>query len=162
MYLFATMFRQSDLVLQYVGEEGPECQFKAAVFLSSPWNLDAGNRALQRTYIGKEIYLRVMGGNMKGLFNQHFDQISKNTQIDLEAVKKVKYLYDFDREVQGPTWGYPTEGAYYRDASSCDAVLAIRVPFLAIHARDDPVGDDVCLVSKADQSDCCRRSSPTK
>lgn len=37
------------------------------------------------------------------------------------------------------TWGYPTENAYYRDASSSDAVLGIRIPFLAISALDDPV-----------------------
>lgn len=43
------------------------------------------------------------------------------------------------RVVQCPSWGYPTEGAYYRDASSVDSLLAIRVPFLAINAEDDPV-----------------------
>jgi hypothetical protein len=43
------------------------------------------------------------------------------------------------RVIQAPTWGYPTEGAYYRDAQSVDAVLAIRIPFLAISAEDDPV-----------------------
>jgi predicted alpha/beta-fold hydrolase len=43
------------------------------------------------------------------------------------------------RVVQAPTWGYPTQGAYYRDAASVDAVLAIRIPFLAINAEDDPV-----------------------
>lgn len=37
------------------------------------------------------------------------------------------------------TWGYPTENAYYRDASSSDAILAIRIPFIAISALDDPV-----------------------
>jgi hypothetical protein len=36
-------------------------------------------------------------------------------------------------------WGYPTESAYYRDASSSDSVLAIRIPYLAIQAADDPV-----------------------
>lgn len=41
-----------------------------------------------------------------------------------------------------PLWGYPTEDAYYRDASSTDAVLAIRIPFLAIHAVDDPIAVD--------------------
>lgn len=48
-------------------------------------------------------------------------------------------------EVQGPTWGYPTEGAYYRDASSTDSLLAVRIPFLAIHARDDPIAVDEAL-----------------
>lgn len=41
--------------------------------------------------------------------------------------------------MQGPTWGYPTEGAYYRDASCCDSLLAVRTPLFAIHAEDDPV-----------------------
>lgn len=43
------------------------------------------------------------------------------------------------RVVQAPTWGYPTEGAYYRDASSVDALTAIKIPFLGINAEDDPV-----------------------
>jgi predicted alpha/beta-fold hydrolase len=54
----------------------------------------------------------------------------------------LKYLHEFDRAVQCPTWGYPTEGAYYRDASSSDAVLAVRVPMLAIAAKDDPIAFD--------------------
>lgn len=44
-----------------------------------------------------------------------------------------------------PTWGYPTVYAYYRDASSVDAILAIRIPFLAINAIDDPVSWSVAL-----------------
>jgi len=43
------------------------------------------------------------------------------------------------------TWGYPTENAYYRDASSSDAVLAIRIPYLALSALDDPVSDGHAL-----------------
>lgn len=47
-----------------------------------------------------------------------------------------------DRALQCPTWGYPTEGAYYRDATSTDSMLAIRIPFLSIQAEDDPVSHD--------------------
>lgn len=46
---------------------------------------------------------------------------------------------DMSRAVQCALWGYPTEGAYHRDASSTDSLLAIRIPFLAINAEDDPV-----------------------
>ena len=73
------------------------------------------------------------------LRSSHVEQISKNPKINVEEVRKIKFLHDFDREVQGPTWGYPTAGAYYRDASSIDSLLSIRIPFLAIHAQDDPV-----------------------
>jgi predicted alpha/beta-fold hydrolase len=41
--------------------------------------------------------------------------------------------------VQAPSFGYPTHGAYYRDATSVDALLAIKIPYLAINAKDDPV-----------------------
>jgi len=57
----------------------------------------------------------------------------------VDKVNKIKYLHEFDRYIQGPTWGYPTEGAYYRDAASTDSLLAVKIPFFAINAEDDPV-----------------------
>lgn len=71
--------------------------------------------------------------------HRHAEQVLKNGNIDPEEVRKITYLHEFDREIQCPTWGYATEGAYYRDASSADSVLSIRVPTFAIHAEDDPV-----------------------
>lgn len=65
--------------------------------------------------------------------------MSKNPRLDMQKLAQIKHLHEFDRYVQAPTWGYPTEMAYYRDASSVDSVLNIRIPFLAIHAEDDPV-----------------------
>jgi uncharacterized protein len=76
---------------------------------------------------------------MKELVQRHEESINKHTNLDFDRIQKVTYLHEFDREVQCPTWGYPTEDAYYRDASSSDAVLAIRIPFLALTAKDDPV-----------------------
>ncbi len=81
-----------------------------------------------------------MGDSLRKLYDTHAEQI---THIDPERMKAVKYLHEFDREVQCATWGYPTEDAYYRDASSADSVLAIRVPTLCLHALDDPIANDV-------------------
>lgn len=67
------------------------------------------------------------------------DQVARNPRVHVNKVMKIRYLYEFDRALQGPTWGYPSEGAYYRDASCCDTVLNVRTPLLAIHAEDDPV-----------------------
>jgi uncharacterized protein len=135
----------ANILTNYVGEEGEKCELKAAMVLSNPWNLEVGSLALQRSFLGLNVYSRAMGSNMKKLFEAHVEQISKNPQIDVEKVMRVKYLHDFDRDVQGPTWGYPTEGAYYRDASSSDSLLAIRIPFYALHARDDPIAVDEAL-----------------
>ena len=135
----------ASMLTNYLGEEGSSCPLKAAMVLSNPWNLEVGSLALQRTFLGLHVYSRTMGTSMKKLFETHMDQISKNPRIDVEKVRKLKYLHEFDRDVQGPTWGYPTEGAYYRDASSSDSLLAIRIPFLALHARDDPIAADEAL-----------------
>jgi len=53
--------------------------------------------------------------------------------------RNVYLAYSQDSEIQCPSWGYAVEDAYYRDASSADAMLAIRIPFLALQAEDDPV-----------------------
>lgn len=87
-----------------------------------------------------------MGTSMKKLIENHVDEVTKNPKLDIERIRKVKYLHEFDREVQGPTWGYPTEGAYYRDASSSDSLLAARIPILGINATDDPVS--LALISE--------------
>ncbi|KAI9660286.1 MAG: hypothetical protein M1829_006488 [Trizodia sp. TS-e1964] len=146
----------ASILTNYVGEEGSNCLLNAAVVCSNPWDLSVGSVALQRTWLGLEVYSRAMGGSMKSLFNEwvyegptsqalakedyrHIDEVSKNPNIDVEAVQKVKYLHEFDSSVQCATWGYPTGNAYYRDASSSDALLAVRIPFLAINAVDDPI-----------------------
>lgn len=59
------------MLLQYIGEEGSKCEFKAAAVLSSPWNLEAGSLALQRTWIGLNVYSKAMGSNLKGLFERY-------------------------------------------------------------------------------------------
>lgn len=87
-----------------------------------------------------------MGANMKRLIELHHDAVSKNPKLDFEKIRHVKYLHEFDREVQGPAWGYPTEGAYYRDASSVDSLLAARIPIFAINAEDDPVSKDFSVL----------------
>ncbi|TDZ74106.1 putative esterase [Colletotrichum trifolii] len=135
----------ANMLTNYCGEEGTNCLLKAAIVCSNPFNLEVSNKALKRSFIGREVYQRVMGTSMKELIFNHQDEIEKHTTLDLERLKKATYLWEFDREVQCIAWGYPTEEAYYRDASSSDAVLAIRIPFLALHAKDDPIAVEEAL-----------------
>ncbi|KAI9832513.1 MAG: hypothetical protein M1819_004302 [Sarea resinae] len=132
----------ANILVNYLGEEGPQCVLKAAVVCSNPWNLEVSSLALQRTWLGLEVYSKTMGTSMKRLFENHIEAVSKNPRVDIAKVMGIKYLHEFDRALQGPTWGYPTEGAYYRDASSSDSVLNVRIPLFAIHAIDDPIAVD--------------------
>ncbi|KAF7718680.1 Alpha/beta hydrolase fold-1 domain-containing protein [Penicillium ucsense] len=129
----------ANILANYLGEEGDHCQLKAAVLCASPWNLDVSSVNLVSSWLGKEVYSKTMGSSMKRLFEAHVDQVSKNPRIDVEAIRSITYLHEFDRALQCPTWGYPTEGAYYRDAASTDAMLQIRIPFFTVQAEDDPI-----------------------
>ncbi|KAK5109235.1 hypothetical protein LTR62_007217 [Meristemomyces frigidus] len=132
----------ANILTNYVGEEGLSCLLSAACVVSNPWKLEVSSLALQRTWLGMEVYSKTMGNHMRSLFERHREQVLENKALDEKRILSLKYLHQFDREVQCATWGYPTEGAYYRDASSADSVLAIRIPFLALHAEDDPIACD--------------------
>ncbi|KAK4889858.1 hypothetical protein LTR27_011371 [Elasticomyces elasticus] len=132
----------ANILTNYIGEEGSSCLLSAAVIVSNPWKLEVSSLALKRTWIGMNVYSAAMGKNMRALFDLHREQILVNKSISEERIVKLKYLHEFDREVQCATWGYPTETAYYRDATSADSVLDIRIPTFVIHAKDDPIACD--------------------
>ncbi|RPB05810.1 AB-hydrolase YheT [Choiromyces venosus 120613-1] len=132
----------ANILTNYIGEEGDKCVFKAVALCSSPWNLEITSKALHRTYLGSEVYSKVMGGNLRNLFEIHVDNFVKNPRIDVDLVRRGKYLYEFDRDFTARIFGYATVGAYYRDASSVDNLLKVRVPTFILHAKDDPVAAD--------------------
>ncbi|KAF9763638.1 hypothetical protein IL306_003042 [Fusarium sp. DS 682] len=145
----------------HCGEEGPNCVLKGAVICSNPFNLEVSSKILQNSYIGKEVYLRVMGSALKELAATHRTELEKYSKIDVDAVMNITYLYEFDRLIQCPSWGYPTESAYYRDASSVDSILSIEVPFLAVHSTDDPVANFLNhLAFKTDLNDLRPLANP--
>ncbi|KAI1377422.1 AB-hydrolase YheT [Hypoxylon crocopeplum] len=133
------------ILTNYLGEEGSATPLRAAVVVANPWALHISSKMLQSTLIGHHLYQRVLGNSMRALAMRHKEELDKYTNIDTANLFSLKYLYEFDRAYQCPTWGYPTEEAYYRDASSSDSLLAVRVPLLAINAVDDPIASHLSL-----------------
>ncbi|KAI0005171.1 AB-hydrolase YheT [Xylariaceae sp. FL0662B] len=133
------------ILTNYLGEEGSATPLKAAVVCANPWELYLSSKMLQSSWIGQGLYQRVLGTAMRTLASRHKEELDKYTNIDTKNLLNLKYLYEFDRAYQCPTWGYPTEEAYYRDASCNDMLLAVRIPLLAINAVDDPIASCLSL-----------------
>ncbi|TID20296.1 alpha/beta fold family hydrolase [Venturia nashicola] len=134
----------ANILTNYLGEEGSACPLDAALVVSNPWNLEVSNLILQSTYLGLNVYSKIMADSMRQLFMRNQKEItSQIPAIDAKKLLSSKYLHEFDRYVQCPTWGWPSVGAYYRDASCIDAVIDVRIPLFAIHAKDDPIVADV-------------------
>ncbi|KAH0609819.1 uncharacterized protein H6S33_012365, partial [Morchella sextelata] len=130
----------ANILTNYLAEEGDKCVFKAAIVCSNPWNLELCCKNLHRTYLG-QMYSRVMGENLKRLFEQHVHNLDLPA-AQVAAVRAGVLMDDFDRALTSKVFGYATVGAYYRDASSVDNLLKVRVPTFIIHARDDPIACD--------------------
>ncbi|KAI1328813.1 carboxylesterase-like protein [Xylariaceae sp. FL0255] len=144
--LFGLGFSLGGCILtNYIGEEGANCELKAAVVCANPWNLEIGSKVLKSTFIGHQVYLKTLGSSLRQLADNHRAEIEKYSDVDMSELFGVKYLYEFDRAYQCPTWGYPTEDAYYRDASSVDALLGVRIPLLALNSTDDPIAVEMAL-----------------
>jgi predicted alpha/beta-fold hydrolase len=138
--LFAIGFSLgANILTNYLGEEGAACELKAAVLCSNPWQLGVCHNALMRSWLGHSVYSKVMGRNMRVLFERNFEQLSTDDRIDVAAVRRSQHLFEFDREVTLKVFGYATVGEYHRDASSIDNLLKVRVPVLVLHAKDDPI-----------------------
>jgi predicted alpha/beta-fold hydrolase len=87
----------ANILTNYCGEEGEKCVLKAAIACSNPWNLEVSHKALLRSWLGTQVYQKVMGSNLKRLYEQHKDEILKNPSIKHEDVMACQYLYEFDR-----------------------------------------------------------------
>jgi predicted alpha/beta-fold hydrolase len=53
-----------------LGEEGDACELQAAVICSNPWKLEVASIALQRSWLGLNVYSKAMGSSLKKLFEQ--------------------------------------------------------------------------------------------
>jgi uncharacterized protein len=51
----------ANMLTNYCGEEGEDCLLRGAVVCSNPFNLEVANKALKRSFLGREVYQRAMG-----------------------------------------------------------------------------------------------------
>lgn len=122
----------------------------AAAAISNPWQLKVTSDTLFSTFLGRELYSKTMGANLKRVFNRQLPIMKDHPKIDWQALKKAKLVRgsnaqmhpltsDFDAAVTAPVFGYSTVVDYYTTASSSNSLPNIKTPTLILHALDDPI-----------------------
>ncbi|KAL7934769.1 Alpha/Beta hydrolase protein [Trichoderma chlorosporum] len=144
--LFALGFSMgANILIHYLAEEGKGCPIRAAAICSNPWNLEVLSHHLQSSFLMREIYSRGLTLSLKKYLETHEQEVVSNPDLDQNEIAKIRYLHEFDRAIQKPMWKYPTETVYYREASSVNPLLSVRVPLLALNSEDDPLSPQVGL-----------------
>jgi len=124
-------------LLRWAGELGVAAAavVSAVASVSAPLDLAAGGHAIGRGF-NRQVYTRMFLRTMKpkayaklaqhpGLFNR-------------DAMQRARDLYEFDNIFTAPLHGFKNTEDYWTRASAKPHLHSIRVPALALNAKNDP------------------------
>jgi predicted alpha/beta-fold hydrolase len=123
-----------NMILKWLGEHPNQTRIKAAAAMSTPFDLAAGARYLERgagpLYVAR--FLRTMKRKSASVVERF------GANLDLDAVRRARNFYEFDNASTAPLHGFRDADDYYARASSLPFLSKITTPVLCINAEDDP------------------------
>jgi uncharacterized protein len=124
-------------LMRWAGEAGTSAAQLADAVASvcSPLDLAAGARAIGRGFnraVYTTMFLRSMKPKALAKLAQH------PGLFDADAMQAARDLYEFDNMFTAPLHGFRDADDYYARASAKPHLARIRIPALALNARNDP------------------------
>lgn len=123
----------ANLLLKYLGETGNRSGLKAAVAISTPFQLAVCAKKLEQGFA--RVYGQYLLKQLKDSYRTKFQRLAEPKPLDLN---KLTTLYQFDDQVTAPLNGFANAADYYQRSSSAQFLGKIQTPTLIIHALDDP------------------------
>jgi len=124
-------------LLRWAGEAGPEAstRVRALAAISAPLDLAAGGRAIDSGFnriVYAGMFLRTMKAKAMAKLAQY------PGLFDRERMLAARTLHEFDDLYTAPLHGFRDADDYWARASAKPHLARIRVPTLALNARNDP------------------------
>lgn len=124
-----------NMLAKWLGERGEDARFlTAAASVGSPLDLVAGGMAISRGF--NRVYTRMFMSTLRAKALAKAERFPD--QIHAAAVLGARDLYDFDNAYTAPVHGYRDTLDYWTRASAKPLLKNVRVPHLALNARNDP------------------------
>ena len=126
-----------NVLLKWLGENPDQRIVARAAAISTPYDLAAGARHLERR-MGR-IYVRSLLSTLreKALAAARTHPEAAAT-IDVERTRRAKTFREFDDAATAPLHGFASAEDYYERSSSIRYLGSIRTPTLCLSAEDDP------------------------
>ncbi|HLK89042.1 MAG TPA: alpha/beta fold hydrolase [Polyangia bacterium] len=136
--LFAAGFSLGgNVLLKWLGEQGPSSAIRGAATLSVPYDLAAASYYLNRP--GARLYTYHF---LRRLKPKALDVLARfpveTKRLDATRIAAARTFAEFDEQVTAPLHGFDSAEDYYRRASSLGFLSRISVPTLCISSEDDP------------------------
>lgn len=124
-------------LLRWAGEHGEAAarRVRAVAAVCSPLDLAAGGVALGRGF-SRAVYTRMFLNTMVPKALRKLQQ--HPGLFDREALLAARTLHAFDNVFTGPLHGFRDADHYWAEASAKPVLRDVRVPALALNARNDP------------------------
>lgn len=124
-------------LMRWAGELGEDAAtvVSAVASVCSPLDLAAGGHAIGRGF-NRQVYTRMFLRTMKPKALAKWQQ--HPGLFDREALLRARDLYTFDNLFTAPLHGFKSTEDYWARASAKPHLHRIRIPALALNARNDP------------------------
>lgn len=124
-------------LMRWAGEAGDtaEASARAVVSICSPLDLTASGQAMGRGF-NRQVYTRMFLATMKPKALAKWQQ--HPGLFDREVLAAARTLHAFDDVFTAPLHGFRDADDYWRRASALPHLTRVRIPALALNARNDP------------------------
>lgn len=123
-----------NVLLKYLGEEGPNADIQVAVAVSVPMMLAPCADRMRRGL--SQIYGRWLLASLKASLQRKMAAV--NVGLSSEVFERIRCIRSFDEHVTAPLHGFNGADDYYAQSSSLPYLSKIQTPTLILHAHDDP------------------------
>ena len=126
-----------NVLLKWLGEQGSNVpsEIRAAAAVSTPFDLGAGSKHLERGF--SRVYVRHF---VKGLKRKAFEALERHPSlpVDRARLETARTFWEFDDVFTAPVHGFAGADDYYTRSSSLQYLDRITIPTLLYSAVDDP------------------------
>ncbi|KAL4140676.1 hypothetical protein PRNP1_014957 [Phytophthora ramorum] len=141
----------SNVLVKYLGEDGNQVRLTAAISVGNPFDMPKCSENIEGPLFNRLTYSRVLSAGLRDLFfhrsNAH-EVFRDYPGIDLEALKKVKKVSEFDELFTIKHFNYKSVDEFYHDGSCITRLPKVTVPLLCLNAEDDPISVATSLPSR--------------
>ncbi|KAG7389227.1 hypothetical protein PHYPSEUDO_010785 [Phytophthora pseudosyringae] len=142
----------SNVLVKYLGEDGDQTRLTAAISVGNPFDMPNCSKNMEIPLFNRLTYSRVLSAGLSDLFfnrsNAH-EVFRDYPGLDLEALKKVKKVSEFDELFTIKHFNYKSVDEFYHDGSCVTRLPKVSVPLLCLNAEDDPISVATSLPSKS-------------
>lgn len=138
-----------NMLLKWLGEQGPKLDLFAAVAISVPFELDKCADRMDRGF--SRLYRNMLLNDLNRYMSiKHQHLVNKGLHKEARRISTlgdlsgIRSFWEYDNRVVAPLYGFRDAKDYYEQSSSRGYLQNIAVPTLLLQAQDDPfLGSDI-------------------